>query len=1175
VSVISVLTIEGIVAQIIDRLSAMSTSVAKIVGVERNAASRFVDFSCSTEWEKSVLKIENMIRTLVLRGKDNDCDSLVLQGIKLKISFHCDLTCKPSYFCSLFDVKNRYILISRAGNDWLDCTTSQKHTLFSVLVTALQSCSDSLNDDSKVPPIFLTMVKEEDIQSSRTLDIMGYQIFKRLNGSIVVNYSSHSQNFNLLDAKDEFRYVDSLSKLFEKHMALQQRSTDYPKFASDVVVQVTLESSIKLATAPESSLSSILEVGMFPLVLEQIVRINEFYLPLNGRKRSIQGAHDITLHATLEYPPMKLTSIVDNENYSTLVPSKQSYHCWSARSQFNSKGWDTILSAVSFSSSLRRLLALFIYRKSDGSGSNLGPGSASATADGVGSGCNATERSISMAAVLSSKTIQALCSMCLNNNTDNKNEQEEEAYIQRILDLALLGNLSASEKNKRANKGTTISSPSFISEETLQLVETCAMSNIEILSLYAVCAGSLQCFSSSNTLWSRYLLSLRAHWDDGASLPGVNGPVRGQGRGKSSSTSSSSGNHSDSASKHRSIKHVKDAHQGERALDFTPLCDQLLWADVVRRKESLCSFDPVAVVDRSQPILAQKLKALQFCIAVKNEKILIEHSSGNILLQRRLPLTDDSVSQREYILEKLRPLEINDEIPLLIVASENLYNSIGDKVEGEGEGEVVDADTADVREVCVTATDARSSANAETIMSAGHLITPQVTKENENKSHDNDSSGIDGNLGSLKYNNKSEKESKSEDKDEEEEKESVTDSDEFEDTRSEEVSSALLQYWRVQMDVVISDMRAWKACKCVGNDVSMGRFQEFLDWYCGQMGSASGSEGGVKDSIAASSRVLPVVMPVEGAPKGPETVPLRSRKSSTLLPIRKKEEEKKESTALDAGDGDHVPVDSMPVSSVGQDNNGRNLFEDRVQGSTQGPVPLTPSEKAIYGILWRNCTPPCSAGEQKAMFSAETEAEKVLGYLGALAPEQLASELILSAMAACPPCLMSQIEGHVAAVTALVQRLSPSADTNCVGRILGQEKELKELCLAVSSAGSEMTLDTSQYEERRKETTVSQTALLCVDKVAELTERIEEYSARVTSLSRTLDQALRTLDKDVLSVFASVLPAMIHSMCAAEEGTFTPCNAKEVRGLMGQCHACRRVRVCVSVYSLMSVRLSM
>ena len=201
------------------------------------------------------------------------------------------------------------------------------------------------------------------------------------------------------------------------------------------------------------------------------------------------------------------------------------------------------------------------------------------------------------------------------------------------------------------------------------------------------------------------------------------------------------------------------------------------------------------------------------------------------------------------------------------------------------------------------------------------------------------------------------------------------------------------------------------------------------------------------------------------------------------------------------------------------------------------------------------------------MFNAETEAEKVLGYLGTLAPEQLASELILSAMAACPPCLLSLIQGHVAAVTALVQRLSPTTDTSSVGRVLGQEKELRELCLAVSSAGSEMTLtlDTKQYEERRNETTVSQSALLSVDRVAELTERIEEYSARVTSLSRTLDQAFRTLDKDVLIVFASVLPVMIHSMCASEEGVFTPCNAKEVRGVKGECYACRRVCVCVCV----------
>lgn len=79
--------------------------------------------------------------------------------------------------------------------------------MFFVLVTALQACSGSLNDEnnSKIPPIFLTMVREEDIYSSRALDIMGYQICRRPHSSIIVNYSSHSQNYSLLeDGKEEF-----------------------------------------------------------------------------------------------------------------------------------------------------------------------------------------------------------------------------------------------------------------------------------------------------------------------------------------------------------------------------------------------------------------------------------------------------------------------------------------------------------------------------------------------------------------------------------------------------------------------------------------------------------------------------------------------------------------------------------------------------------------------------------------------------------------------------------------------------------------------------------------------------------------------------------------------------------------------------------------------------------
>lgn len=171
----------------------MSAGSTEIAGVERNAAGRFIDFSCSTDWEKSVLRVESYVRG-ALQGR-GESEFFTFDGIKLKISLTKKVQA-PSCLSSLFEIENSYILVSRVDNNWLDCTTSQKHTLLSVLVTALQACSDSLdrNIPRNIPPIFFTMSSMESIQGSRALDIIGYQICRRPSSSVVVNYSTVSQS---------------------------------------------------------------------------------------------------------------------------------------------------------------------------------------------------------------------------------------------------------------------------------------------------------------------------------------------------------------------------------------------------------------------------------------------------------------------------------------------------------------------------------------------------------------------------------------------------------------------------------------------------------------------------------------------------------------------------------------------------------------------------------------------------------------------------------------------------------------------------------------------------------------------------------------------------------------------------------------------------------------------
>jgi hypothetical protein len=166
------------------------------IGRNESSSSRFIDYSCSTDWEKNVLKIENLIRALLLKNKDNASEIFSILDMKLKISLHCNglTTSTGSYLSHLFDIDDRCILVSRPGNSWLDCTSSVRQSLFSALVTSIQSYSVAINSHSKVfssvPPIFLTMSNEENIRDSKIYDVMGYQIFKRPNSSIVVNYST-------------------------------------------------------------------------------------------------------------------------------------------------------------------------------------------------------------------------------------------------------------------------------------------------------------------------------------------------------------------------------------------------------------------------------------------------------------------------------------------------------------------------------------------------------------------------------------------------------------------------------------------------------------------------------------------------------------------------------------------------------------------------------------------------------------------------------------------------------------------------------------------------------------------------------------------------------------------------------------------------------------------------
>ena len=1040
----------------------MITSISDIDGIERNAASRFIDFSCSTVWEKSILKIENFVRAIILRGKDNDSETFSFLGTKFKISFHCDTlpVDARSYFSSLFDIENRYILVSRPGSNWLDCTTSQKHTLFSILVTSLQSCADFVHDNSgRVPPIFFTMANDECIHSTRTLDIMGYQICKAPSSSLIVNFSSINQNYSLLeDDKEEFRHVDSLSQLFLKHLASYHLGMDSSQFKSRMIVQVREQSSIKVQNffvrnVPYKS-------RIFPIIPVLLKRIKASSLN-RGDRPDASVIKSINLSAVLVYPPMKLTSIADNENYTTLVPAKQSPNSWSILASFTSPLVESKRStSVTTSTCVRRLLASFIFSKSTSYVHHL-----RAIDDKVKNIPDAdlliAEKSQSIAAVLSQKSIETVRSMC----TYSEEKESEDQYINNL--LTLLFQEKSCDTNRGLDLGQSSSIPAtatFLTETEL-MIEKCVTNTVEFLSLYALCSGTLQSFSCSGTLWSRFLLALRSRWDEASPLPGMNGPRPGY------------------LGSNIRINGPKGS-----------LRKQLMWHDILEQKEILSHFCSDKVIDLSLPILAQNLQALQFCVVVKNVGVLYNPFGDSLCLQRRLPLTSDAIAQRKYILQKLKPPPKTDRVthimtaPLCASASfdSDCSNEFLDSKEGKDE-EAIERDETHEEGVGEGEGDSNSMAYER---DEGYT---EVEKEVEKEdgligSESSAESSFPGTFqGTVESSTISAEHVQVKDADSGTANVAVVKKDEEVNWRmmdddtpvsmissNFDISPSQLQYWRVEHDVVISDMKAWKAENSIDNDDNGdddNSFDEFIEWYTGR---DVGEEEGEGESESESRDDYG-------------------------------EESDKFHDAAANGDGDGDGYND-------QNDKNRSKGQRKGSSSSRSWEPVPSSLLVVWSHLWQLCSSACPASEQKPLFNAETEVEKILGYMGSINPTQLAAELVLSALTSAPPLLSSLIEEHVAMVIALIRQISPGVSTDSVSTVLGQEEELQILCATIIDIQKELKdelLNIAAVELKSETASEVNTSILqLIDRAISMMERLEDYSCRVKALCGAISHAI-------------------------------------------------------------------
>jgi hypothetical protein len=172
---------------------------------------------------------------------------------------------------------------------------------------------------------------------------MGYQIFKRPKSSIVVNYSTIYSEIDKFIY--DYRYVDSLVQLFESQLMNRYTADQIRKMhqSSSYFAQVTEISS----TNPSLLLDKKGDVASTQSdSAHHISLVDSFWMSLSLSSNTAENKSNNTtlnsrkdmkcssLSVMLMYPAMKVSSTVDNVNFTTLTPSKQLPNCWSINATF-------------------------------------------------------------------------------------------------------------------------------------------------------------------------------------------------------------------------------------------------------------------------------------------------------------------------------------------------------------------------------------------------------------------------------------------------------------------------------------------------------------------------------------------------------------------------------------------------------------------------------------------------------------------------------------------------------------------------------------------------------------------------------------------------------------------------------------------------------------------------
>jgi len=470
---------------------------------------------------------------------------------------------------------SNYAMLVRT-NDWIDLTPSETRSIFGGLVCGAQASGNPI-------PVFFVSSAIDRI--SNAFEILGYEVF----GHRVRQYESY-----LLDAgsRHEF-YIDGIVKYFKHHL-----------FHFNSIAEVSLSACETFTYLHSGSYlyqywTNSLELEVFYRQLSDLTTTSMLVQFLRQHPKEMKDNREIDssfleqISAHLTYRDLNPDLVVDNDTYTTLIPSKQPPTAWSITATFRSDDKSMSIFSLGASACVRRILGLYVIGKVYPNGSRLS--SVTHTDE------NVIGRSFAVSSLLSARSREALSILadqreCLQNNDVSGN------FSRFLFDVRIPQALKRNDIPKEFDKVAKPPVGSWVS----------------LFAILFGCGGNCGIEKLAQE-WKSCLKLFRKGWEEGNCEAFLFLPTNCHGR---------------------------------ESIVPQPLWSSLLWSDEILQWRE--HGRDVTTPSSTASLLTQKLQMLRFCTAAKNSNPLYLHSfelngsTNKMFLARRLPTTNDFLAQIDY-----------------------------------------------------------------------------------------------------------------------------------------------------------------------------------------------------------------------------------------------------------------------------------------------------------------------------------------------------------------------------------------------------------------------------------------------------------------------------------------------------------------------------------------------